>query len=48
MARVRQTVKTTRRKGRRKKNNSPDFIVCNVCGGRGKIRNWHKTKGKKK
>lgn len=43
MAKVKQTV--TRSKYRtRKVGGSSGYIKCNVCGGTGRIRNWHKKK----
>lgn len=46
MAKVKQTV-TSKKYRKRKTGGNSGYIQCNVCGGTGRIRNWHK-KGKKK
>lgn len=41
MAKATQTVKTTTKKGRRRKTGGDSgHIKCNMCGGTGRIRNW--------
>lgn len=46
MARVRQTVKTTTttKSRRRKTGGNSGYVQCNMCGGSGRIRNWHNKK----
>lgn len=44
MARVRQTVKKTTKKRKRKTGGSSGYISCNICHGTGRIKNWHKKK----
>ena len=42
MARVKQTTKVRRRKT----GGNSGYIQCNMCHGTGRIKNWHKKKGK--
>ena len=43
MAKATQTIKTTTRRGRRKKSGSnADYVQCNMCHGTGKVKNWRK------
>lgn len=46
MARVKQKVKTTTktRSRRRKTGGNSGYLVCNICKGSGRIKNWHKKK----
>ena len=41
---AKQKVKMTIKKRERKTGGNSGYIKCNVCGGSGRIKDWHKKK----
>lgn len=44
MAKIKQRIKIKTKSRKRKIGGNSGYIQCNICGGSGRIRNWHKKK----